>query len=93
VKRFSGIIVALIGVAIPGYGYCFRNFRLPPRNKMVADEVLVPLALSDVNAQYDACKCGYNKYMAAEQPNISAGKAAPTVMYDYFGAQKGITWN
>jgi len=88
VKRFYGIIVALIGVAILAMGIVFE-FQANTAKKTIADEVS-PIALSDVNAQYDAASAQYNSYMAAEQPNISAGKAAPTVMYDYFGAQRAL---
>jgi uncharacterized membrane protein len=88
VKRFYGIIVALIGVAILVMGIVFM-MQANTGKKTVADEVK-PIALSDVNAKYDAVSAGYNQYMAAEEPNIQAGKAAPSVMYDYLSAQRAL---
>ena len=53
-KRFYGIIVALIGVAILAMGIVFV-MQANTAKQTVADEVS-PIALSDLNAQYDAVK-------------------------------------
>ena len=87
-KRFYGIIVALIGVAILAMGIVFEA-QANTAKKTVANEVS-PIAVKDVNAQYDAASAGYNQYMAKEQPNISAGTAAPSTVYDYYGAQRAL---
>jgi hypothetical protein len=55
----------------------------------VADEIS-PITLSDLNAKYDAVKAKQQAAMIAEEPNIQAGKAAPSVLYDYLSAQRGL---
>ena len=87
-KRFYGIIIALIGVAILAMGIVFIT-QANTAKKTVADQV-APIAVKDVNAQYDAFTAGYNQQMAMEQPDITAGKAAPSAVYDYYGAQRAL---
>lgn len=87
-KRFLGMVIAIIGVASLVFGILFI-VQSNSGKQTVADEVK-PLALSELNAKYDAVKAGYTKYMAAEEPQIQAGKAAPSVMYDYLSAQRAL---
>jgi ABC-type dipeptide/oligopeptide/nickel transport system permease component len=87
-KRLIGMIVALVGVACLVFGIVFI-VQSNSAKKMVADEIS-PLALSDLNAKYDTVKAAQIKQMAAEEPNIQAGKAAPSVMYDYLSAQRAL---
>jgi len=42
------------------------------------------------NATYDTLTTHFDQYMQAEEPNIQAGKAAPTATYDYFAAQRAL---
>ena len=87
-KRVIAMVVALIGVAILVMGILFVMQANTGKQK-VADEIS-PIALSDLNAKYDTVKAGQEKVMAAEEPNIQAGKAAPSVMYDYLSAQRAL---
>jgi hypothetical protein len=82
------MVVALIGVAILVMGIVFIT-QANTAKKTVADQV-APIAVADVNAKYDAVSTAYNQAMAAEEPNIQAGKAAPSAIYDYYSAQRAL---
>lgn len=82
------MVVALVGVACLVFGIVFI-VQSNSAKKMVADEIS-PIALSDLNAKYDTVKAAQIKQMAAEEPNIQAGKAAPSVMYDYLSSQRAL---
>jgi uncharacterized membrane protein len=88
VKRFYAVLVALIGVAILAMGIVFI-MQSNTGKQTVADEIS-PITLSDLNAKYDAVKAKQQAAMIAEEPNIQAGKAAPSVLYDYLSAQRGL---
>ena len=88
VKRLIGMVVALIGVACLVFGIIFI-FQSNTAKQTVADEVK-PLDLSEVNAKYDTVSANQMKVMAVEEIQIQAGKAAPTVLYDYLSAQRGL---
>jgi len=47
-----------------------------------------PLAIANVDAQYNAVTVNQEQMMAAEEPNIQAGKAQPSAMYNYLTAQR-----
>ncbi len=87
-KRFYGIIIALIGVAILAMGIVFL-VQANTGKKTVADEIS-PITLSNLNAQYSTVKAAQEKQMAAEEPGIQAGQAAPSVMYNYLSAQRAL---
>lgn len=87
-KRTIGMVVALVGVACLVFGIIFI-IQSNSAKQMVADEIS-PIALSDLNAKYDTVKAAQIKQMAAEEPNIQAGKAAPSVMYDYLSSQRAL---
>ena len=83
-----GMGVALIGVACLVFGIVFI-IQSNSAKQTVADEVK-PLALSEVNAKYDTVSANQQKVMAVEEVQIQAGKAAPTTLYDYLSAQRGL---
>ena len=87
-KRFYGIIIALIGVAILAMGIVFE-FQAATAKQTVADES-APIALADLNAKYDAVKAGQQQYMAKEEPGIQAKTSQPSVVYDYYSAQRAL---
>ena len=87
-KRVIAMVVALIGVAILVMGIIFE-FQAATAKQTVADEIN-PIALSDLNAKYDAVKAKQIQVMTAEEPNIQAGKAPPSVTYDYLSAQRAL---
>jgi hypothetical protein len=88
VKRFYGIIVALIGVAILVMGIVFA-LQANTGKKTVADEIS-PIALSGLNAKYDTVKAAQEAQAAKEEPGIQAGQAAPSVMYNYLSSQRAL---
>ena len=88
VKRFYGIIVALIGVAILVMGIVFM-VQANTAKKTVANEIS-PITLSNLNAQYNTVEAAQEKQMAAEEPGIQAGQAAPSAMYNYLSAQRAL---
>jgi cytochrome c biogenesis factor len=88
VKRIIAMVVALIGVAILVMGIVFE-FQSSSGKKTVADEI-APVALSNLDAKYDAVKAAQEAKMAAEEPNIQAGLAAPSVTYSYLSAQRAL---
>ena len=87
-KRFYGIIIALIGVAILAMGIVFE-FQAATAKQTVADEI-APIALADLNAKYDAVKAGQQQYMAKEEPGIQAKTSQPSVVYDYYSALRAL---
>ncbi|MGP8079453.1 MAG: hypothetical protein ACLPVI_02955 [Dehalococcoidales bacterium] len=87
-KRFYGIIVALIGVAILVMGIVFMA-QANTAKKTVANEIS-PITLSNLNAQYNTVEAAQEKQMAAEEPGIQAGQAAPSAMYNYLSAQRAL---
>jgi uncharacterized membrane protein len=88
VKRFYGIIVALIGVAILVMGVVFM-MQANTAKKTVADQI-APVTLSNLNTTYNSVEAAQEKLMAAEEPGIQAGQAAPSAMYNYFSAQRAL---
>ena len=87
-KRFYGIIVALIGVAILVMGIVF-SLQANTANKAVADQI-APVTLSNLNATYNNVEASQEKLMAAEEPGIQAGQAQPSAMYNYLSAQRAL---
>ena len=87
-KRFYGIIVALIGVAILAMGIVFLTQANTAKNT-VADEIS-PITLSNLNAQSNTVEAAQEKQMAAEEPGIQAGQAQPSAMYNYLSAQRSL---
>ena len=87
-KRFYGIIIALIGVAILAMGIVFE-FQAATAKQTVADEIS-PITLSNLNATYDQVKTGQEQYMAMEEPKIQAKQAAPSATYNYYSAQRAL---
>ena len=87
-KRFYGIIVALIGVAILVMGIVFE-LQASTAKQTVSDEI-APVTLSTLNDTYDKVKAGYTQYATAEGANVQAGKAAPSAAYNYYSAQRAL---
>ena len=87
-KRFIGMVVALIGIATLVFGIIFI-IQSNTGKQTVADEVK-PIALSDVNPKYDAVSASQTQLMAAEESKIQAGQAQPSAMYNYLSAQRAL---
>ena len=85
-KRLIGMVVAIIGVASLVMGIIFI-VQSNSGKKQVADDI-APLALSEVNARYDAVSTLNAQFIAAEEPKIQAKQAQPSAMYNYLTAQR-----
>ncbi len=85
-KRVIGMVVAIIGVASLVMGIVFV-VEANSGKQQVADDI-APLALTEVKPSYDTVTASYLQAMAAEEPQIQAGKAAPSAMYNYLTAQR-----
>jgi hypothetical protein len=88
VKRFIGMVVALIGVASLVFGIIFIIQSNSGKQEVIKE--LKPVELSDLNAKYDTVTGYFNTAMAAEEPKIQAKQALPSVTYDYFAAQRAL---
>jgi hypothetical protein len=86
--RVIAIIVAILGLAGLVFGILYIT-QASAADKEIADSV-APLTLDQVDAKYNTISANYNKYKADEEPQIQAGKAAPSVMYDYLSAQRAL---
>jgi len=86
--RILAVIVIILGLATLVLGVLF----IPQANsgeKEIADSI-APLTLDQVNDKYDAVSVKYDALKAAEEPQIQAGKAAPTITYVYISAQRAL---
>jgi hypothetical protein len=86
--RIISIIVVILGVATLAFGILFL-MQAGSAEKQIADSV-APLKLSEVNAKYDAAAAKYDALKVAEEPQIQAGKAAPTTSYLYISGQRAL---
>jgi len=86
--RALAVIVIILGLAALVFGILFIP-QASSAEKEIADSV-APLTLDQVDAKYDAVAVKYNAMKAAEEPQIQAGKAAPTTNYLYLSAQRAL---
>lgn len=80
------LVIVLLGVASLVMGIIFV-IQASSGTKSIADDI-APLAIKDVNASYDKVTTSQRQIMAAEEPNIQAGKALPSAMYNYLTVQR-----
>jgi hypothetical protein len=76
----------VVGIAVLVFGIIFV-VQSGSAKQQVADSI-APLSLNQVNATYDSVTEHQKAIMAAEEPNIQAGKAAPSAMYNYLTIQR-----
>jgi hypothetical protein len=86
--RVLAVIVIILGLAGLVFGILFIP-QASSGEKEIADSV-APLTLDQVDAKYDAVSTQFDKVMMAEEPQIQAGKAAPSAMYNYLSAQRAL---
>jgi hypothetical protein len=84
--RWSAILVMVTGVVALIFGIIFIP-QASSAEKEIADSI-TPLALSEVDAKYDAVSTSQQQMRAAEEPGIQAGTAAPSAMYNYLTIQR-----
>ena len=86
--RVLGIIVIILGLVGVVFGIMFLPMASSAENE-IADQV-APLTLDQINPKYDAVTATFNKQMATEEPQIQAGKAMPSAIYNYYSAQRAL---
>jgi len=86
--RAIAVIVIVLGLAALVFGILFIP-QASSAEKEIADSI-APMTLDQVDAKYDAVAAKYDAIKMTEEPQIQAGKAAPTVMYDYLSAQRAL---
>lgn len=86
--RILGIVVLILGLVGIVFGIVFM-----PMANSAQDEIttqVAPLTLDQVSPKYDQVTAAFNQAMAAEEPQIQAGKAMPSAMYNYLGSQRAL---
>ena len=87
--RVIAIIVVILGVASLVLGVVFMT-QATSAEKVVLEQIAPLTSLSQINPSYDKVTASYDKIMAAEEPNIQAGKAAPSATYGYLAGQRAL---
>jgi len=80
------LVIAALGVASLAFGIIFI-VQAGSGTQQIADDI-APLPIGQVDARYDQVSANWQQVMAAEEPNIQAGKAAPSDMYNYLTVQR-----
>lgn len=86
--RILSLVTIILGIAAIALGVVFvlqANSSTDEINTSIA-----PLTADQINPKYEAVTAKFKQIMAAEEPNIQAGKAAPSDMYNYLSAQRGL---
>jgi hypothetical protein len=86
--RALAVIVVILGLAALVFGILFIP-QASSAEQEIADSV-APLTLDQVDAKYDAVAVKYDALKAAEEPQIQAKTAAPTINYVYLSAQRAL---
>jgi cytochrome bd-type quinol oxidase subunit 1 len=84
--RLIAILVSVLGLAALVFGIVFIT-QASSAEQQIAGEIQ-PVKLAEVDAKYEAAKKSQAPLRAAEEPNIQAGKAAPSAMYNYLSGQR-----
>lgn len=84
--RWSAIVIAVLGVVCLVFGIIFIT-QAGSAEQEIASE-LQPLEISEVDAKYEEVKTNQTALARNEEPNIQAGTAAPSPMYNYLTVQR-----
>ena len=84
--RWSAIVVVVLGVVGLVFGIIFIT-QAGSSEKEIAESIQ-PITLTELDAKYEAVKTNQMAIRAAEEPNIQAGQAAPSAMYNYLTIQR-----
>jgi len=85
--RILSLVALVLGIAAIVFGVLFMVQANTGHNEIITS--IVPLTEDQINPQYDAVSAKYNQVMAAEEPAIQGGTAAPSAMYNYLSAMRG----
>jgi len=84
--RLSAIAVTVLGLAGLVFGILFIA-QASSAEQAIADEI-APLTIAEVDPSYDAIKTKQMALAMTEEPQIQAGEAAPSTMYNYLTVQR-----
>ena len=84
--RAMAIIVVILGIASLVVGILFITQAASAKQE-VAD-LIAPLTLAELDDKYDAVKAKADAAKAQEEPQIQAGQAMPSAMYNYLSVQR-----
>jgi hypothetical protein len=84
--RISSIIVIVLGLVALIFGIIFIT-EASSAEQEVANSIQ-PVKISELDAKYEAVKEKQMALRTAEEPQIQAGKAAPSAMYNYLTIQR-----
>jgi len=84
--RVMAIVILILGVASLAFGVLFVT-EASSAEQEIADSIQ-PLPIAEVDARYDAVKESQMALRMVEEPEIQAGKAAPSAMYNYLTIQR-----
>ena len=84
--RVIAIVIVILGVASLAFGVLFVT-QAGAAEQEIADKIQ-PLPLAELDARYDAVSAQQMSLRMAEEPQIQAGKAAPSAMYNYLTIQR-----
>ena len=84
--RVIAVIIMLLGLASLALGVLFIMGSIDAEDEVA--ESIQPLPLAQLDAQYDAVKAKHAQIKAAEEPQIQAGQAQPSAMYNYLTIQR-----
>jgi hypothetical protein len=86
--RILGIIVLILGLVGLIFGILFLPMANSAENEIAVQ--VTPLTLDQVAPKYDLVTAKFNEQMAKEEPQIQAGKAMPSDIYNYYSAQRAL---
>lgn len=84
--RLGAIAVTVLGLAGLVFGILFIA-QASSAEQAIADEI-APLTIAEVDPSYDAVKTNQVALAMTEEPQIQAGEAAPSTMYNYLTVQR-----
>ena len=84
--RVMAIVILILGVASLALGVLFIT-EASSAEQEIADSIQ-PLKIAEVDARYEAVKANQMALRMTEEPQIQAGKAAPSAMYNYLTIQR-----
>ncbi|MDD5435891.1 MAG: hypothetical protein PH343_10725 [Nitrospira sp.] len=79
-------VVLVVGVVVLAFGI-ISIIQSGSAKQQVADSI-APLPLDQVKGKYDEVTLKQKGVMATEEPNIQAGTAAPSALYNYLTIQR-----
>ena len=84
--RLSAIAVIVLGLVGLVFGILFIT-QASSAEQAIADEIQ-PLTIAKVDPSYEAIKTNQMALAMTEEPQIQAGEAAPSTMYNYLTVQR-----